>query len=170
LPSPALIERATIAAMKPRLVMLALVVVAVAVIACTSRESGSWDTHQTPQAAVKGVGGRTLGVGYASVLRTEQETDSTGKQVSSHMSERVADFKQKLVRYDRFAPEKPGSFLTIVLAGDMFYGRVPSRRPSYGRRAGSRRIKASSARIWASLIFRLFLMILYVVSESFTTS
>ncbi len=89
-----------------RLVVRAtLVVVVVAVIASTFSGSGSWDAHLTPQEAVIAAGGRTVAVGSARVLRTERQTDSTGKQVSASTSEGVVDFERKLVRYERFMPK-----------------------------------------------------------------
>jgi hypothetical protein len=110
---------------KPRLALLALVASAVALIAFAPRESPAWDARLTPQEAMTGTGGRSLTAGSARVVRSTRETDSTGKQISDTAMEGVADFERKLVRYDRFTPEKSGSPRTMVLAGDLLYAQVP---------------------------------------------
>lgn len=111
--------------MKPRLVILALIIVAVALIAFTLGEPRTWDAGLTPQQAMTDTGGRTLAAGSARVVRSTRETDSTGKQISDNIWEGVADFDRKLVRYDRFTPQKSNGPRAIVLAGDISYWRLP---------------------------------------------
>jgi hypothetical protein len=110
---------------KPRLVILALIIVAVALIAFTLGEPRTWDAGLTPQQAMTDTGGRTLAAGSARVVRSTRETDSTGKQISDNIWEGVADFDRKLVRYDRFTPQKSNGPRAIVLAGDISYWRLP---------------------------------------------
>jgi hypothetical protein len=110
---------------KPRFALLALVTAAVALIAFAPREPRAWDAGLSPQEAVTRTGVRSLAAGSARVVRSTRETDSTGKQISNTAMEGVADFERKLVRYDRFTPQRSGSPRAVVLAGDVSYARVP---------------------------------------------
>lgn len=133
--------------MKPRLVILALLIVAVALLLFTSSEPRVWDARLTPQQAMRGTGGRSLAAGSARVVRSTRETDSTGKQVSGMVFEGVADFHRKLVRYDRITTQKSNNFGTMVLAGDISYARVPDAMiPFFGGKAWTKRNETELAR------------------------